>query len=391
MADPARHASRTRERRRRVLPALGVVLVLFLGSGVVTAGWVVHHLQGNITAEDITDRLGTDRPTMPVMADDGRPLNVLVVGSDSRMGANGFVGGKADLGRSDTTMLLHVSGGGRRAVGVSIPRDSMVRMPTCVNRDGGTSPARLRQFNDAYTIGGAACTVRTVEQLTGIRIDHYVVIDFAGFKDMVDALGGVEVCLPKAVNDVRHDIRLPAGRSRLDGEQALSYVRERYALGDGGDLSRIGRQQAFLAAVLQQATEAGTLADPVRLYSFLDAATKSVTMDPQLASLTTLAGLAGRIRSIGLDNITFVTVPTGTYPADRNRLVWTPAADDLWQAIRLDRPVGATAAGVPTGVGAGAGAQPSPTARPATPTTASPPVRVTGEEARSAAGSICTA
>src|SRR5690606_1414642 len=111
-------------------------------------------------------------------------------------------------------------------------------------------------------IGGVGCTQRTVEQLTGLRIDHYVVVDFAGFRDMVDALGSVPICLPHAVDDRRHHIVLPAGRTRVNGEQALGYVRERYALGDGGDLGRIERQQAFIASVLQEATSAGTLTDP---------------------------------------------------------------------------------------------------------------------------------
>ncbi|HET9658098.1 MAG TPA: LCP family protein [Kineosporiaceae bacterium] len=357
--------------RRRGWLIAGAVLATFLVTGGIIAGWMVGHLRGNITATDITDRLGTDRPApLPAASDAERtPLNVLVLGSDSRLGANGFVGGTKDVGRSDTTMLLHLPADRSSALAVSIPRDSMVRMPDCVTPDGSSHPGGLRMFNEAYTIGGAACTVRTVEQLTRIRIDHYMVIDFAGFKAMVDALGSVEICLPEAINDRRHGISLPAGRSRVSGDQALSYVRERYALGDGGDLGRIGRQQAFLSSVLQQATSTGTLTNPLRLYGFLDAATRSMTTDPQLADLTTLVGLAREVHAIGLHNIRFLTVPNGTYPADVNRLEWTPAADDLWRAIREDRPISVD------------GGAPDPT--PAGPGTATSggPVQVAGASA----------
>jgi LCP family protein required for cell wall assembly len=333
-----------RRRVRRLLTGAGAVLALLIGAGTIIAGLAARHLQGNITARDITAQLGSDRPqAAPVRASsDGRAqtaLNILVIGSDSRDGDNRFIGGKADEGRSDTTLLLHLSADRTSATAVSIPRDSMVAMPTCTDRAGHPSPAGLRQFNDAYTIGGAACTVRTVEQLTRIRVDHYVVIDFAGFTNVVDALGGVGICLPAAVDDRSHHITLPAGRSRVNGTQALAYVRERYALGDGGDLSRIGRQQAFLSSVLQQATSAGTLGNPVRLYQVLDAATRSLTTDPGLAGLGQLTDLAAQVHAIGLGNIRFLTVPTGAYPADPNRVAWTAGAADLWRALRADRPI----------------------------------------------------
>jgi len=356
----------TRSTARRVLGRLawGLVAVLVLvGAGTAAAAW---RLKGNIQAVDVSKGLGTDRPTAaPTDSTGDRPLNVLVLGSDSREGANGFVGGKVDEGRSDTTLVLHLSADRRRALAVSIPRDSVVAMPTCLDRAGGTSPAGERQFNDAYTIGGAACTQRTVEQLTGLRIDHYVVVDFAGFKDMVDALGTVPICLSQPVNDVKHHIQLPAGRSRVDGTQALAYVRERYALGDGGDLGRIGRQQTFIASVLQEATSAGTLTNPPKLFSFLTAATRSVTMDPDLAGIGSLTSLAKQVSDVGLSHIQFVTVPNEPYEPDPNRLQWAPAARQLWRAIRLDAPVSfEPGPGTPSG-GTGAGSGPGSTGSPA--------------------------
>jgi LCP family protein required for cell wall assembly len=350
-----------RRRHRGLIKAawlLAAVLVLIAAAGLAAA----LKLKGNIQSVDVTRNLGTDRPTAaPTDPAGDRPLNVLVLGSDSREGANGFVGGKVDEGRSDTTLVLHLSADRSRALAVSIPRDSVVTMPTCVDRTGGASPAAERQFNDAYTIGGAACTQRTVEQLTGLRIDHYVVVDFAGFKDMVDALGTVPICLPKPVNDTQHHIALPAGRSRVNGTQALAYVRERYALGDGGDLGRIDRQQTFLASVLQEALSAGTLTNPPKLYSFLSAATRSVTMDPDLARIGALTSLAKQVADIGLGHIQFVTVPNEPYEPDPNRLQWAPSARQLWRAIRLDAAVsfGPRSGGTATG-----GVSPSGSASP---------------------------
>jgi len=334
----AGHGPVRRPRRLLIWGAWSVAgLVAVGGALAATAVW---RLQSNIHTLDVTRQLGTNRPAVaPADAQGARPLNVLVLGSDSRDGANSFVGGKKDEGRSDTTLVLHLSADRTRAVAVSIPRDSMVTMPSCTDRAGVEHPGGERQFNDAYTIGGVGCTQRTVEQLTGLRIDHYVVVDFAGFRDMVDALGSVTVCLPKAVNDTRHHITLPAGRSRVDGVQALEYVRERYALGDGGDLGRIDRQQAFISSVLQEATSAGTLTDPPRLYSFLSAATRSVTMDPDLAHLSSLTSLAQDVTGIGLHRIQFVTVPNEPWTADPNRLQWSSAARGLWRALRQDSPV----------------------------------------------------
>ena len=248
-------------------------------------------LQSNIRTADLTPMLGADRPSLaPVNPDGGRPVNVLVMGSDSREGENGFIGGGTEAGaKSDTTLVVHLAADRSWASAVSIPRDSVVEVPDCIDpATGAVSPGSRRIFNDAFTTGGPACTLKTVESLTGVRIDDWVVVDFAGFTDVVDALGTVPICLSEPVNDTKHNIHLPAGRSDVDGQTALAYVRERYTLGDGGDLGRIQRQQAFLSSVLQKATSAGTLANPARTYAFLDAVTRSLLMNPELSSLTRL-------------------------------------------------------------------------------------------------------
>ncbi|ROR90002.1 LCP family protein [Nocardioides aurantiacus] len=336
-AEP-RHAGVSRRRRivRRVVVGLCVLAV------IATVGVVVAYrqLEGNINAVQID--LGTDRPEQVEVEGPKEPLNVLVMGSDERSGSG--IGGETP-GLSDTTMLLHLSADRKRAYGVSLPRDLMVDRPDCTGKKGRTVPGAKTQFNAAYNVGGPGCTVRTVEAITNVRIDHFVVINFAGFKDMVDAVNGVKVCVPNEVNDDIGKIYLPAGTYKVNGQQALDYVRVRHGLGlENGDIGRMKRQQAFIASMIEKVVSRGTLANPVRLYNFLDAATSSLTTDRGFAQLRQLASLGSSLQDIGLDNIQFITVPNEPYTADTNRLQFAPEADALWRRIRFDRPLGPLAA-----------------------------------------------
>jgi LCP family protein required for cell wall assembly len=321
---------------RTVAIAVAAVLVVAL-----TAGFLAYrHLENNITTLDVTDALGTDRPTEVVKPNaPNKPLDILLMGSDTREGQGNRIGGETP-GLSDTTILLHISADRERAYGVSLPRDSMVERPPCEREDGqGMDPGGLSMFNAAYAVGGPACTIKTVEQITDIRIEHFVVVDFNGFKHMVDALGGVPVCVPEEVNDNIGNIHLRAGSYEVEGQQALDYVRLRHGLSENGDIGRMKRQQAFLASMANKAISAGTLANPVRLFNFLDAATESLTTGPGLDGLKELSGLANQLRNIGLDNIQFLTVPWEFYPPDHNRVQWAPEAESLWDKIRHDEPL----------------------------------------------------
>ncbi len=373
---------------RRILATLGVV-VLVAGGGSLVALKV---LQGNIRTVDLTPMLGTDRPSAaPADPDGGRAINIVVMGSDSRGGANGFIGGKEDGARSDTTLVVHLAADRTWAAGVSIPRDSVVEIPECFDPTTQLiTPGSRRIFNDAFLTGGPACTVRSVESLTGLRIDHWVVVDFNGFKSVVDALGTVPICLAEPVEDPKHGIHLPAGRSEVDGATALAYVRERYKIGDGGDLGRIERQQAFLSSVLQKATSAGTLANPRRTFAFLDAVTKSLLMNPELSSLSRLGSFAQDIQKVGLKKIHFITVPNGPDPQDANRLVWTDNAEALWTALREDRPVdGRTPRSTPSPTAPTPG-EPTPSASSSDPSSSpTAGVALDGVAVRTADADIC--
>ncbi|MFD8549453.1 LCP family protein [Streptomyces sp. NPDC059649] len=333
---PGRWRTPPRGRWRRRL-ALGAAGVLLAGTG---AGWALYaKLNGNIhTDGDIEAELRKWESERPP-AGPPNAQNLLLIGSDSRTGGNS-VYGRSSGQRSDTTMLLHLAADRKSATAVSIPRDLVVQVPHCKGTDGRETGPRTTQFNSTFAYGGAACTIRTVEKLTRIRIDHYLIIDFVGFKRMVDAVGGVEVCLPRPVRDVEAHLDLPAGRQTLQGEAALGYVRARKSLGDGSDTERMERQQRFLGALVKKVQSNGVLLNPTRLYPVLDAATSSLTTDGGLASLRGLYELVRSTRGIPTGRVQFLTVPRREYRFDPNRdeLV-EPDADRLFGRLRRDLPV----------------------------------------------------
>ncbi|MFF8973313.1 LCP family protein [Streptomyces sp. NPDC014995] len=333
-------------RRRWVRYGAGVVAALLVGAGA--AGWMVYaKLDGNITPDEAAAaelaRYARERPT--ALVKDAR--NILLIGSDTRAGAgNRKYGRDSGTARSDTTILLHLAAGRRSATAVSLPRDLMVDVPGCRRPDGTRTEPMFAMFNHAFQTGGTACTIRTVEKLTGIRIDHHVVVDFSGFKEMVDAVDGVEVCLKEPIRDKAAHLRLPAGRVTLDGEQALGYVRARKSLGDGSDTDRMDRQQRFLGALVNKVRSNDVLLNPVKLYPVLDAATSSLTTDPDLASLRGLYELVRGLRDIPTERVQFLTVPRESYlyNANRDQLV-EPEAEKLFELLRADRPVTVTPEG----------------------------------------------
>ncbi|MFN8098920.1 MAG: LCP family protein [Dermatophilaceae bacterium] len=339
-----RSALRAAKRRHRRRIGLGVLAALLVGLTVLT-GAAYLKLNSNITRIDVSRVLGKRPSTSSVSAGSPSPLNILVMGSDTRQGI-----GTTEYGRdtveggahSDTNLIVHLSADRSRALVVSIPRDSMTKAPkNCADPASTVANGEVRQWNYNFNAGGPGCVMKTVEGLTGIYLDHFIVVDFRGFQDMVDALGGVEVCTAKDIDDADSQFTLSAGRHRLDGKQALGYVRVRKTLGDGSDLNRIKRQQAFLSSIAQEATSSRLLLRPDRLFSFLNAATSSLTSDPGL-SLTTMTSIARSVSNLGVKNIEFVTVPVEVYPADPNRVQWKASADDLWAAIRADRPLPGT-------------------------------------------------
>ncbi|MFF4538962.1 LCP family protein [Streptomyces aureus] len=340
-----------RGRRSKVLRAAGLTLAGLLVVGAGTAGWAYWHLNRNIRSVDINSALGDDRPARAVVTPSapasasaspsplpGGALNILVLGSDSRSGAaNAKLGGGDSSGaRSDTAMVVHIDAGRTRATVVSIPRDTLVTRPSCPLASGGsTAVAYGAMFNSAYSVGGPVCAVKTAESLTGVRMDHYLEIDFAGLAKLVNALGGVTVTTGQDIDDDKSHLHLAAGTHRLNGKQALALARTRHGIGDGSDLGRIGLQQKLVKALLRQISSAGLLSDPVKLYDVANAVTGSLTTDTGLDSLGELTRLGQSLKSLSSDAVKTVMMPVATAPSDPNRVVpREPAADDLWKSLR---------------------------------------------------------
>ena len=278
----------------------------------------------------------------------------LVVGSDQREGLSRQEAERLRVGRatqangggrrSDTMLLVHISADRQRALIVSLPRDSYVTIPEHRSSDGRLIPPHGDKLNAAFAYGGAPLLVRTVEQATGVRLNHYVEVNFAGFVDVVNALGGVTMCVPHPIDDPKAHLTLAAGTHHLDGVESLKYVRARYFDGQG-DLGRMHRQQEFAGAMLRQAMSAGVLLNPVRLTRFLNATLDAVGTDPQL-NRADVVTLATQLRSIHTSAVTMLTVPLSNQdyrPPEldgASAVVWDRTlATQLFEAIRHDQPL----------------------------------------------------
>ncbi|MFJ7074749.1 LCP family protein [Streptomyces sp. NPDC098781] len=327
-----------REKRKglRIMAWTAAGIVVLGGTG---AGYLFFKLNGNLKSVDIDQALGTDRPEK---VDNGSE-NILVLGSDSRSGGNKELGGGDDDGsaRSDTAMILHVYKGHKKASVVSVPRDTVIDRPECVDTKGKTYPAASGvMFNSAYTTGGATCAVKTVESVTGLRMDHYLEVDFSGFQKLIDELGGVEVTTTKDIDDPDSHLNLKAGTHQLNGKQALGLVRTRHGVGDGSDLGRIQLQQAFIKALLEQVKDINLFGNPKRLYDLANTATKTVTTDSDLGSVNKLMSFTNGLKGISSKNMNMVTMPVQYDPADPNRVIVAEAkAKQVWTALKNDKPI----------------------------------------------------
>ncbi|ACQ82086.1 cell envelope-related protein transcriptional attenuator [Beutenbergia cavernae DSM 12333] len=276
----------------------------------------------------------------------GRALDILVIGSDSR--SDGAVQDEVTSELADTHLLVHVSADRSRVELVSIPRDVMVDVPACTTTGGETIPARFDQFNSAFAVGASvggdltsavACDVELVQSVTGLTLDGFVVVQMGGFIEVVDALGGVDICIPAPLDVPKASLALQAGQQRLDGTQALAYARARVGVGDGSDPDRIARQQHLLAAMVEEVLSRNVLADAPALYQVVAATLGSLTTSPNLASIPEMVSLGLSLRSVGPGNVTFMTTPFEEYEAEPGRLVFTDGVEVLWESLAADVPL----------------------------------------------------
>jgi LCP family protein required for cell wall assembly len=326
---------------------MAVVLLVVLGIGWITLSSILGHINR------INPFPHGDRPGGGAVGD----LNILVVGSDSRAGLTKAEQKELHVGhepghRSDTMILLHIPDGGGKAIMESLPRDSYVKIPAH-RSNGERVPASMNKLNAAYSLGGAKLTIKTVEANTGVRIDHYIEINFFGFVKMVNALGGVDICSATPIHDpvrfssatggyVGSGLELPKGTSHLDGTTALEFVRAREFDPAQGDLGRIHRQQKFMAAMMNKAESTGVLLNLPKLYSFLKAVASSLTTDEDLGTSQMLR-LARALHSMSPKNVSLLTVPlsnTAYATPVGSAVLWDPVLSKrLWRDFTEDKPI----------------------------------------------------
>ena len=359
-------------RRRRAFQITGGVCAAAILTVAAVGTYAYEHLFGQVDTESL-DSL-TDRPAASGADQWGNvPENILLLGSQTRDGQHGIhLGNATKLGTdiSDTAMLVHISAEKNWATVVSIPRDLIVPRPQCQGRldPSQTVPASGdAMFDLAMNLGGPTCAVATVEQMTGIRIDHFAEITFNAFQSLTDAVGGVTVCVPPpGINDPNYSgLVLSAGLHTVSGAESLAFVRDRHGLADGTDLNRIRMQQMFVSSLFNKLASAGTLGDPITLYKIADAVTSNLTVDTGLDSINAMVGLAGSVQSLKSHYIQFITVPYAFDPTNQNRVIPGDGFDQVWTDLRDDVPLagsnaaaafGASESVSPAGSGTGAAA-----------------------------------
>jgi len=289
----------------------------------------------------------TPKPTSspsPTKAQTYEPVNILVMGTDTRSGQGKGFGSATSLGgngRSDTTLFVHIAADRKWAEVVSIPRDTTYHLPKCAK-----SPTTIARFNAAFAIGGPTCTIQLVEQVTKMPVDHYVVVNFMGFKKVVNDLGGVPVCATKNLSDPKvgtgynahgSGLYLKKGTTVLNGDQALALMRARYAFGDGSDLSRISRQQIVLGSIIRKTISKGTVSDPAKALKVLGALSSAITVDPGLAKLQDAVNLGLTMQGVKPANVQFVRMPTYNN-SDRATVRMNTQGIEMWASLAQDKP-----------------------------------------------------
>ncbi|MDD7836561.1 MULTISPECIES: LCP family glycopolymer transferase [Paenarthrobacter] len=329
-------ASPPRKRRRWLRLAVIVVAAVLLGV-LCFGGYWLWRLQSNIS----TSALGAGGSRTEGPVDDRKDrLQILVLGSDTRSGKNsqyGTADQSSGYGQSDVMMLVDISADNNNVNVISFPRDLMVDVPECKDQATNQQHAAREDamINSAMAEAGIGCAVDTVNKLTGLEIDHFMMADFNAVKELSTKVGGVDVCVNSAVDDPDSGLRLPKGTSQVEGDQALAFLRTRHAFADGGDLGRIQAQQAFLGSLVRKLKSEGTLTNPQKVLDIADTMTSNLTVDTGLSSVPSLLTIADRLKNIDPAKVNFITVPTVPAPSDPNRLALAePAASQLFSALQ---------------------------------------------------------
>ena len=320
-----------------------LMVVVLAGTFAVGAGsyfFITNQLSASGIEVYSTDGNSFDLPTPEDI--DG-PINVLLVGSDTREGQGSTAYGPVGSALADVIILLHISRDRQNAVAMSIPRDLMVAVPSCPNPEGGDPyPARdFAQINSTMNKAGPACTLLAVQQLTGVTIPYLAVIDFKGVIAMSEAIGGVDVCVATTIDDEYTNLYLEPGEHTLIGDDALAFLRTRHGVGDGSDLSRISNQQVFLTSLVRKLKDEGALTNPFTMFRLGTAALSNMTLSRSLTDLGVIFGLAKQVNDVDLDKITFIKLPVYDLEGEYAGRV-APSSEraaELFELMASDKPL----------------------------------------------------
>lgn len=307
-----------RQKRLEGWKFVAAISGLVITSLVVTAGMIVGWTVTNLTTSIQTIELpGHEAPALAGVGEWEGGFNVLVVGSDTRVG-QGDQFGETDGELNDVNLLVHVAENHDHATVISFPRDTLVDVPGCDQEDGSLSSERtMTPLNQTWSIGGLPCVARTLENLTGLEIGYAGVMTFTGVAQLSTAVGGVEVCINEPIVDPWSGLNLPeAGYHTLEGGQALAFLRTRKGVGDGSDLARISSQQVYMSALVRTLQADGVLNDVTRLYSIAQVAAQNMVLSSSLGSLDVMVSMAQALRNIPNENIVFIQYPVLDAPAD---------------------------------------------------------------------------
>jgi LCP family protein required for cell wall assembly len=358
-----RSKGRTTSGRRRILKWTAIGIATTLVAILAVGAYVVEHLTGNIKHTALIQAGVTQSPE-PTDKYGRSPVNILIIGSDGRNNAADCkLGGDCGPGaNSDVLMLVHLAADRSNATIMSIPRDTMVNLPTCTNTTTKASGGGYYGQINASLQWGPSCTVTTVHEFTGLTIDHYIMVDFSGVVTMSNALGGVPVCVSNKMYDSYSGLRLNAGTTVVQGQQALQFVRTRHGFYDGSDPGREKAQHYFLSAMIREVRANMNLTAFTTLYKIANAATSALTVDDALSGATNLLNLAVTMNRVPTSRITFVTMPWQLDPANLNRVIaWQPQADKMFANLAADVSYSAGSAGASTSTTAASSGAPAPT------------------------------
>ena len=339
----ARHGNiQAAGRFRTVMGIVGKALIVVLVSTLTVSTISAVQLSQQFSRNKIhvTDIAGKDIKIPPL---DG-PINILLVGTDTRSGSGNGVFGTESSNLADVIIMLHISADRKNAVGLSFPRDLLVPWPACPSTSGGPGyyAQSLGQINATIANGGPGCTLLTVEALTGLQIPYLAMIDFNGVIELSNAIGGVEVCVREDINDDYTKTYLKAGLHNLQGMQALQFLRTRHGVGDGSDLSRISNQQVYLTALVRKLKSKDILNNPVALYSLARTAANNMKLSDTLSDPSTLVGVGTAVKAIPMNKITFLQLPSvGGLPAPNEGRVQPDyeKAQILFDLLAADKPL----------------------------------------------------